>query len=300
MGRICLGGGGEMEIFRGPSPTNNFLKVSNVIVRDSRLSYRARGILFRLLSNAPGFRMSAETLAREGQEGRDSIRKALQELRATGYLLTKKIQDQQGRWKTINILYDSPQPENPTPENQASEYQKPGNRIPVDESLNKEDSGEKAKEESEEEPVPLKKSETPQPQEETGESQVVVFFDQLPDDLPQLSRELLAHLPVKTQGDIVDELVGRIRAGEAKSPEGLLRYLARLAQDGKNVTQDFARKERKRRASIKEQGTVEQRAKKARDAVKSQISSKTVDSGIELLKKFGATSLSEQARKNMH
>lgn len=84
-------------------------EIENSTLRDARLSYRARGVLARLLSNADGFRMSAADLAREGKEGRDAILAALRELRETGYLVTTKYQDSQGRWATQNVIFDTPQ-----------------------------------------------------------------------------------------------------------------------------------------------------------------------------------------------
>lgn len=78
--------GCEMStITRAPSK-NPFLLMPQATVRDSRLSYRARGVLARLLSNADGYKMPSSQLAKEGGEGRDAIRKSLNELEKFGYL----------------------------------------------------------------------------------------------------------------------------------------------------------------------------------------------------------------------
>lgn len=109
----------------------NFDIVNRDTVRDKSLSYRARGVLMRLLSNADGFSMSASDLAREGKEGRDAILAALKELREKKYLLTRRFQNEKGHWGTENIIFDRPQasPENPTsvpsPEKPASVPQMP-------------------------------------------------------------------------------------------------------------------------------------------------------------------------------
>ena len=91
-------------------------------VRDSRLSYRASGVLNRLLDNAEGYGMSAEQLAAERpeREGRDAIRTALRELKEAGYIQRRATMGASGRftgWETL--VYDTPQfmddgkPENP-------------------------------------------------------------------------------------------------------------------------------------------------------------------------------------------
>ena len=68
-------------------------------VRDSRLSYRASGVLNRLLDNAEGYGMSAEQLAAERpeREGRDAIRTALRELKEAGYIQRRATMGASGR-----------------------------------------------------------------------------------------------------------------------------------------------------------------------------------------------------------
>ncbi len=97
-------------IIRAPRPENHYTSLRNEVARDGRVSYRARGVLVRLLSNADGFPMTAADLAREGQEGRGAILTALRELREAGYIRTIKTQDQYGRWSTQTFVYDTPQP----------------------------------------------------------------------------------------------------------------------------------------------------------------------------------------------
>lgn len=96
-------------IIRADLP-ERFTTVPQSTVRDSNLSYRARGVLLRLLSNRSGFRMTSEDLAREGKEGRDSIRTALNELADSKYLIVRILRDEKGRFKGYEChIFDVPQ-----------------------------------------------------------------------------------------------------------------------------------------------------------------------------------------------
>lgn len=97
-------------IVRSPRPDRAYLEVHNSTARDRRLSYRARGVLVRLLSNKDGWRMTAEDLSTEGKEGRDAILAALRELRAAGYIRVEKHQDARGHWVTQTYVFDLAQP----------------------------------------------------------------------------------------------------------------------------------------------------------------------------------------------
>jgi len=102
-------------IIRSARKESNFTIVSNKVLRDERLSYRARGILLDILSRPDNWRVSAEALARSGKEGRDAILKGLNELRDCGYIVTVKSQDESGKFTTDNYVYDLPQSDNGKP-----------------------------------------------------------------------------------------------------------------------------------------------------------------------------------------
>lgn len=106
-------------IVRGPQ-TTEYAVLSNRVLRDRRLSFRARGLLVYLLSMPPGWKTSSDRLTRETTEGRDAIRTAIRELQAAGYMTLTKRQDRRGRWHSEWLCTDCGEPcgqdHSPTPE----------------------------------------------------------------------------------------------------------------------------------------------------------------------------------------
>lgn len=108
-------------IVRSPRPATHFTILANSMLRDASLSYRARGVLARILSMPDNWATSAEELAATGPEGRDAIRKALRELEARGYIRRHRVRDNRGRIRIVTTVYDTPSPEteNQSPVNQS-------------------------------------------------------------------------------------------------------------------------------------------------------------------------------------
>lgn len=64
----------------------HFVQVESKTARDTRLSFRALGVLTYCLDQSDSWNVRSEQLSRgEGREGRDAVRKALHELAAHGY-----------------------------------------------------------------------------------------------------------------------------------------------------------------------------------------------------------------------
>lgn len=105
--------------------SQQFVIVANRVARDKRLYRSDRGLLVEILSLPQGTRVTAETLADNGPEGRDAIRGMLRRLEGAGYVVREKGQDDRGRWWTRLIVREtpvtaSPMPGGPTPEKPSS------------------------------------------------------------------------------------------------------------------------------------------------------------------------------------
>lgn len=100
---------------------SNFTQVSNVVLADARLSWKAKGLYCWLYSKPDGWDFSMTRAARETRDGRDSTQAAARELEGTGYLVRQKQKDGRMRYvvgikpMTENpVLEQKPEPDFPT------------------------------------------------------------------------------------------------------------------------------------------------------------------------------------------
>jgi hypothetical protein len=68
----------------------DFTMIPNEWLRDTRLTFRARGILALLMSYAEGYSVTIKNLAANNPEGRDALEAAARELETEGYLERRK------------------------------------------------------------------------------------------------------------------------------------------------------------------------------------------------------------------
>ena len=108
-------------IIRSARPDSHFSIFTNEVIRDSRLSYKARGILMELLSRPDNWRISAHALASSGIDGITAIMSGLKELRDLGYIVTRRRQDEKGHWTTESVVYDLPKSGFPSSDNPNSD-----------------------------------------------------------------------------------------------------------------------------------------------------------------------------------
>jgi len=97
-------------IFRITRGTVPYTVVSNEILNDERLSFKAKGLLVFLLSKPDHWRPRAGHLAAVGPDGRHAIRSATKELEAAGYMHLSRIRASDGQLEgTQWEVYDRPQ-----------------------------------------------------------------------------------------------------------------------------------------------------------------------------------------------
>lgn len=121
-----------MRIIKAAQPAERFVMLGNDIAQDPHISTRALGLLVRLLSYPDNWQTDSNTLAARYPEGRDAIRKAMNELEHAGHLERVKYQDNAGHWRTDVYVYaevvekpvqNEPSYPQPRTDNQASETQ---------------------------------------------------------------------------------------------------------------------------------------------------------------------------------
>lgn len=96
----------------------NYTTVDNGIFKDTRISFKAKGLLTTMLSLPPTWNYTIEGLATLSKDGRDSIKTALKELENFGYLERKQIRNDNGSFCDLEyFVYEKPQPKEPLTEN---------------------------------------------------------------------------------------------------------------------------------------------------------------------------------------
>ncbi len=87
---------------------DRYTQVPNSWLRDSRLSWRARGVLAGILTHREGWEVTVESIVEGGSEGRDAVRTALRELVDAGYL--RLIRDRGADGRLRGSVYETAAP----------------------------------------------------------------------------------------------------------------------------------------------------------------------------------------------
>ena len=120
-----------MPLIRGNhSFDDHFTQIPNEWLRDSRLSFKARGLLALVMSHSKGWSLSINSIAEQNQEGKDAIRSAISELEGFGYLSRSQVNEHGRFGEAVWITHDPnatdcadlpssgfPSSDNPTPKN---------------------------------------------------------------------------------------------------------------------------------------------------------------------------------------
>lgn len=87
----------------------NFTVISNDIFKDTRLSFKAKGLITTMLSCPKNWNYTIEGLSKLSTDGKASIRSALNELEEYGYLERKQLRNEKGAFTdTEYIVYEQP------------------------------------------------------------------------------------------------------------------------------------------------------------------------------------------------
>ena len=97
-------------ILRIQKRENPYAQIDNRVLNDSRLSWKARGILAYLLSKPDNWKIVIEDLISQSPDGRDAIRSGMRELTKAGYLELVTNRDESGKMQGKEyVLHETPQ-----------------------------------------------------------------------------------------------------------------------------------------------------------------------------------------------
>lgn len=114
----------------------NYTVISNNIFRDTRLSFKAKGLLTTMLSCPPDWNYTIEGLSRIAKDGKASIRSALLELEECGYLERRQLRNEKGVFVDLEyIVYENPITENPMSENPTTDNPTSENRTQLNNNI---------------------------------------------------------------------------------------------------------------------------------------------------------------------
>ena len=86
----------------------NYAQIANPALRDSRLTFKARGILALLLSMPDDWAVTERWLESQSPASRAGVASGLKELEQYGYLRRYRARDDRGRWRPDAVVYENP------------------------------------------------------------------------------------------------------------------------------------------------------------------------------------------------
>ncbi len=90
--------------------SESFTIISNAVLANESISFRAKGVLVYLLGKPDDWQVSERHLATVGNDGVTAIRAALKELELAGYIQRRRKQGPNGRFEWESVVFDEPQP----------------------------------------------------------------------------------------------------------------------------------------------------------------------------------------------
>ncbi|MBL1110491.1 hypothetical protein JK361_39125 [Streptomyces sp. 5-8] len=114
-------------IRRGVMAADHFTQIANGLFRDSRISYRAKGLFGYIGTHRDGWRVTIAALVALGPDGRDAVRVGLNELEKFGYLVRDRVRRPNGTLgEIVYSITDRPAALDVSPIDPASTCREPG------------------------------------------------------------------------------------------------------------------------------------------------------------------------------
>lgn len=109
----------NMKIVK-PFESGNFTQVSNIIVNDTRLDLKEKGLMLHILSKSDGWFLNVDEIAKNNRDGKRAIYSGIKKLKEFGYIELKADHDEMGKFKrweyiikpipSIQIVNNEPYP----------------------------------------------------------------------------------------------------------------------------------------------------------------------------------------------
>lgn len=96
-----------MKIIKDTRKEQGYTTISNVILKDKRLSLKAKGLFIQMLSLPKGWALNAKGMAQLNKDGEKAILTAFKELEEYGYLVRAKYK-KGNFYEWNNTLYENP------------------------------------------------------------------------------------------------------------------------------------------------------------------------------------------------
>ncbi|MGW7385316.1 hypothetical protein [Streptomyces sp. NPDC054794] len=102
-------------IRRGVMAADQFTQIANALFRDSRLSFKAKGLFGYISTHRDGWQITVANLARHGRERVDAVTTGLEELESHGFLLRERDRNADGTLgQALYFITDLPAWQNPS------------------------------------------------------------------------------------------------------------------------------------------------------------------------------------------
>lgn len=94
--------------------TERYSIISNEVLNDPKLSYKAKGLLCYLLSKPDTWNIQVNQLVKASKDGRDAVYATIKELGEAGYIIKEVIKDASGKIvECAYTVFENPLPGNP-------------------------------------------------------------------------------------------------------------------------------------------------------------------------------------------